>query len=786
MTLRTSILLITGALACVHAAAAQTPAARPTDTGRSVTLPLNEYNRLVDLANRPSDAPPAAPVPAVLANADLQVRVDKDAVRGTFTLAGDVMRPGTQRVTLLAGGGVLDATLDERPLPMIVDRDANAALIEGPGRFTATLQWGGALAFSPGRASFVLPVPPAGTVRGSIDVPGEQADVRVSPGLITGRTIVNGRTRIEVTFKPGSASQVSWSMRDTAPTAAAREVRALADVLTLVTLGESDARMAALVDINVVQGQPRAFDVQLPAGYETLNVTGNSLESSAQNGSTLTLTLNNPAATRHQFLIVLERAHPGGTFSLETGFVTLPGVQRERGEVGVTGVGTLELTTPPREGLNRIDVRELNPALQGLARDAILSAFRYQGSPGAPPQLALDVRRFDDAGVPAAIAQRVTATTLITSEGRALTQLELQIQNRAQPFMRVVLPPKASIVSVDVAGAPAKPALGTDGVRVPLLRAGFRPTGTYTVSFVYLHDGTPFAKKGDAEMELPKMDIPIGVIEWEIFAPEQYRMRAIGGNVIDRLAFGQSRISTAPPAPEAVTRASGTYPESSISGPPMIRGQVHDSSGGALPGVTIVASSPSLPGGNRSTVSDSNGRYTLSGLTAGVYSITFTLQGFDTLDRRSVTVRDGIAATIDAALGVSSVTQTVTVMAEAPIVNVQSAAQQVVLSGRDIRDLPTQRDLPSLLNLVPGFQMSGAGGESETGGAQVNTVTGSGQSRRGDEISAPSQAVINLQQRAAGVLPVRVDVPRAGTVHQFVRLLVVDEATSVDLRYKRK
>ena len=45
------------------------------------------------------------------------------------------------------------------------------------------------------------------------------------------------------------------------------------------------------------------------------------------------------------------------------------------------------------------------------------------------------------------------------------------------------------MLSVDVAGSPAKPAEGADGMRVPLLRPGFRPDGPYTVSFVYLHAG---------------------------------------------------------------------------------------------------------------------------------------------------------------------------------------------------------------------------------------------------------------------------------------------------------
>ena len=46
--------------------------------------------------------------------------------------------------------------------------------------------------------------------------------------------------------------------------------------------------------------------------------------------------------------------------------------------------------------------------------------------------------------------------------------------------------------------------------------------------------------------------------------------------------------------------------------------------------------------------------------------------------------------------------------------------------------------------------------------------------------------MINLQKRAAGVLPVRVDVPRAGVAHQFVKPLVVDQETMVTLKYKRR
>jgi hypothetical protein len=51
---------------------------------------------------------------------------------------------------------------------------------------------------------------------------------------------------------------------------------------------------------------------------------------------------------------------------------------------------------------------------------------------------------------------------------------------------------------------------------------------------------------------------------------------------------------------------------------------------------------------------------------------------------------------------------------------------------------------------------------------------------------APSQNVINRPRRTAGALPVRIDVPRTGRWHEFVKPLVVDQETAVTFRYARR
>src|SRR5262245_36521222 len=181
----------------------------PNETPRAVTLTLAEYNRLIDLANRPPQAPTVAPVAAVLASADLRVRVDRDTARGVFSITGDALRSGLSRVSLISGATLIDASAGGRPLPLVADGAAHTALIPGPGPFGLTLEWGAPLTFRPGRAAFVLPVPQAGTARATFDVPGDQADVRLSSGLITRRTAADGRTIVEATLDPGSSVEVS-------------------------------------------------------------------------------------------------------------------------------------------------------------------------------------------------------------------------------------------------------------------------------------------------------------------------------------------------------------------------------------------------------------------------------------------------------------------------------------------------------------------------------------------------------------------------------------------------
>jgi carboxypeptidase family protein len=134
----------------------------------------------------------------------------------------------------------------------------------------------------------------------------------------------------------------------------------------------------------------------------------------------------------------------------------------------------------------------------------------------------------------------------------------------------------------------------------------------------------------------------------------------------------------------------------------VIAGTVRDTSGAVLPGVTVEASSPALIEKVRTAISDSGGQYRVEDLRPGVYKVTFTLPGFSTFEREGVELTGSFTATINADMRVGALEETVTVTGESPIVDVQSARRQQVLSNEVLKAIPTVRSYNALVVVVPG------------------------------------------------------------------------------------
>ncbi len=152
-----------------------------------------------------------------------------------------------------------------------------------------------------------------------------------------------------------------------------------------------------------------------------------------------------------------------------------------------------------------------------------------------------------------------------------------------------------------------------------------------------------------------------------------------------------------------------------------ITGVVQDTSGAVLPGVTVEAASPALIEKVRSAVTDGSGQYRIVDLRPGVYSVTFTLTGFNTIKREGIELRGSFTASVNADLNVGNVTETITVSGESPTVDVQNANAQRALTKEVLDSIPAGRSHLTQAVLVPGLtstQGAARGNLVDVGGTQ--------------------------------------------------------------------
>src|ERR1700722_8454727 len=139
-----------------------------------------------------------------------------------------------------------------------------------------------------------------------------------------------------------------------------------------------------------------------------------------------------------------------------------------------------------------------------------------------------------------------------------------------------------------------------------------------------------------------------------------------------------------------------------------ISGVVTDSSGSVVAGARITVTNTAM-GTQNSTVSTAAGGYTVPQLPAGEYNVTVVATGFSQLIRNGVAVAVAQTATIDLQLTVGQATTSVTVTANAPLLQTDSVQNNVEVTTRDLNELPINitgigavRDPMGFASLVPG------------------------------------------------------------------------------------
>ena len=141
----------------------------------------------------------------------------------------------------------------------------------------------------------------------------------------------------------------------------------------------------------------------------------------------------------------------------------------------------------------------------------------------------------------------------------------------------------------------------------------------------------------------------------------------------------------------------------------VVAGVVKDDQGGVLPGATVQLIGKT---GSRDAITDTGGNYRFNAVDPGAYTVVVNMSGFQSQRRENIIVTVGKQATVDAALKVGGLSETVDVKGEAPVVDVTSSSTQNNLSQDLLYNMPIRQGntATNLLNFAPGINNQSAYG----------------------------------------------------------------------------
>ena len=151
-----------------------------------------------------------------------------------------------------------------------------------------------------------------------------------------------------------------------------------------------------------------------------------------------------------------------------------------------------------------------------------------------------------------------------------------------------------------------------------------------------------------------------------------------------------------------------------------MEGVVRDAQGAVLPGATVDARLTAGTEAAVSTVSDGRGVFRFPAVAPGIYEVTASLSGFQTLKYERVEVRLGEIKRVEFTLQVAGLTEQVQVTAESPLVDVKQSARATSIRAEQVELLPKGRDFSSLVTQAPGANV-----EQRLGGLSIDGASAS-------------------------------------------------------------
>jgi hypothetical protein len=228
--------------------------------------------------------------------------------------------------------------------------------------------------------------------------------------------------------------------------------------------------------------------------------------------------------------------------------------ERDEGGVAVEVLGAGEIKSQKAQGLEDADATDLGEMVASRQSPALV-AFRVKsGQAGATRSLSVNIARYDQQAVLMANIEEARYQILMSADGKQLVQARYAVRNNTRNFVKIALPPGATVWSASLAGRPVRPGQAPDGsLLLPLEKSRFGSNSdeapAFEIEILYLSKAPAWGEKGSEKLTLPSLDLPISRTGLLLYYPPLFKVTAEPGTF--RLQEYANPISAAlaPPPP---------------------------------------------------------------------------------------------------------------------------------------------------------------------------------------------------------------------------------------------
>ena len=499
-----------------------------------VVLPVEEYRTLHARAYPVERDPEPPPVDATLTRVDYDLRIDGELASGRASLTVDVLKDGWVRVPVPPGLLVREARLDGKLVSLVPGAGGKAgsqlsALLSHSGRAVLLLDIAIPVTAVTGEESITLPSTASGVTRASVQLPRQGVDVRITGGLLSEKSEAAAESKWIAYGRGNAALTFAWR-RKTEDHRASQPLRMRGSLTQLLGLGEDSTSMNAEVNLEVTQGAARAATIQIPDKVTINQVMGAMVADWEVKGNELSVTFLEPVEQNARFVVTGETRSPREG-QIDIPLLRLLNTERETGGVAVEVLGAGEIKDLKSEGLDSADATDLGEMVSSRQSPS-LAAFRFRTGDGKLARsLSLNVARYTPQAVLMANVSEARYQVLISNEGKTLVQARYAVRNNQRNFLKITLPPGATLWSASLAGKAVRPGQSPDGsLLLPLdkARAG-EEAPEFAVEVVYLSRGTAWNDKGQFKLALPALDLPVSRTGLLVYHPPLFKVTPESG-----------------------------------------------------------------------------------------------------------------------------------------------------------------------------------------------------------------------------------------------------------------